>query len=778
MAHAANSYTLTLPSTYVEGKVTRRENIATIDGVSYYSNYPGKNSVRVESGKTVELSCYVKSGWIFEGWTVEPEGQVDIPNLCDTTFQMPESDLSITSTGRELVPNVSISQDGVLTCNAEAGHTLQVTVRQKTGTVSGPLFSSEQISAEDNTYTYNLKNAMDQYVQQKGALPEDNYPLFLSYNKGEVQQGYIENAAKYHYKGSLQKLTTPTNLRWDGFVGKWDSVENAANYTVGITESAPGSQVFLKSFTVTSPEIDLLALDKIQLKPGAAYFFSVMANPAEDDTEYVQSDSSQSPYSEEFQFISKIETIDKALEFGSIVEKDATPTGKALKVINSGTKALQLNMPTSQNYVITYMGTPDTQGKIALAPRKTAEFTVQPKDGLAVGIYNETLTISGSDGAKATVTLTFSVSKNDESGSGGSGSSGGGSSGGSGSGGGSGGKTPTTPTEPVKPAEPTQTGSATSTDFSDSTSTKGNETTTNVDKASGDKLVNSAVDNKSTEIIINTVTKNESASSGVKSSEVNLPAETLKDIAEKTDADITLKTDVGEIKLDNKAIQAIAEQAEGTGTGNEEPPTVSITAEKVKESAKEVRYELKVTTSNGKNISSFKGGKVSVTVNVPKSLKNKKIVCIYVDANGHYHKVEGKQNADGTYTFRTGHFSSYAVMEEAAADTAIAKQKSAVKKLNLKLGSKLVKTKDGKKGIRLNWSTASKIKLDGVQIFCSVKKNSGYGKKAFYTSTSSKYTNTAVKKGKRYYYKVRGYVTIDGEKVYTAYSNKAWRTVK
>ena len=185
-----------------------------------------------------------------------------------------------------------------------------------------------------------------------------------------------------------------------------------------------------------------------------------------------------------------------------------------------------------------------------------------------------------------------------------------------------------------------------------------------------------------------------------------------------------------------------------------------------------------MTTSNGKNISSFKGGKISVTVNVPKSLKNKKIVCIYVDANGHYHKVEGKQNADGTYTFRTGHFSSYAVMEEAAADTAIAKQKSAVKKLNLKLGSKLVKTKDGKKGIRLNWSTASKIKLDGVQIFCSVKKNSGYGKKAFYTSTSSKYTNTAVKKGKRYYYKVRGYVTIDGEKVYTAYSNKAWRTVK
>ena len=164
-AYAARSYTLTLPSTYVEGKVTRRQNIATIDGVSYYSN-SGKNSVSVESGKTVELSCFANSKWIFEGWIVEPEGQVDIPNLCDTTFQMPESDLSITSTGRELVPNVSVSSEGVLTCNAEEGHTLQVTIRQKKEGWSGPLFSSEQISAEDNEYTYDIKTAMDQYVKQ------------------------------------------------------------------------------------------------------------------------------------------------------------------------------------------------------------------------------------------------------------------------------------------------------------------------------------------------------------------------------------------------------------------------------------------------------------------------------------------------------------------------------------------------------------------------------------------------------------------------------------
>ena len=59
-----------------------------------------------------------------------------------------------------------------------------------------------------------------------------------------------------------------------------------------------------------------------------------------------------------------------------------------------------------------------------------------------------------------------------------------------------------------------------------------------------------------------------------------------------------------------------------------------------------------------------------------------------------------------------------------------------------------------------------------------MKKKSGYGKKPIYTQKSDKYTNTSVKSGKKYYYKARGYVTIDGEKLYTSYSGKASRTVK
>lgn len=338
-----------------------------------------------------------------------------------------------------------------------------------------------------------------------------------------------------------------------------------------------------------------------------------------------------------------------------------------------------------------------------------------------------------------------------------------------------GGGLPVAPTE--KPAtDPTQSGNTTTTDMSGSTESKGGQTTTTVDKQVADKLVETAVANKSEEIVISTVTKNQSVASSIKSSEVALPAETLQTIADKTNANIVIKTDVAEVKLDNKAAEAVASQAQAGTAGKNE--TVSIVAEKVKEEAKEVRFELKVVTSSGEVISDFNGGNVSVTVNVPKSLSNKNIVCVYIDENGYMHKMDGRLNSDGTYSFTTGHFSTYAIMSEEEVDAAIKEQKAAVKSIKLRLRSQLVKTKSGKKAIKLTWTNPSDIEFEGVEIYRSLKKNTGYGKKPIYISKSGKYINTAVKSGKKYYYRVRAFVTIDGEKVYTEYSGKAYRTVK
>ena len=98
--------------------------------------------------------------------------------------------------------------------------------------------------------------------------------------------------------------------------------------------------------------------------------------------------------------------------------------------------------------------------------------------------------------------------------------------------------------------------------------------------------------------------------------------------------------------------------------------------------------------------------------------------------------------------------------------------------------SKLVTLKNGKKGIRITWSdrNGAEMNFDGVEIYRSTKKNR-FGKKPFYATKGGKsagyYINSkSLKSGVTYYYKVRGYVLIDGQKHYTDLSIKAIRTVK
>ena len=92
--------------------------------------------------------------------------------------------------------------------------------------------------------------------------------------------------------------------------------------------------------------------------------------------------------------------------------------------------------------------------------------------------------------------------------------------------------------------------------------------------------------------------------------------------------------------------------------------------------------------------------------------------------------------------------------------------------------SKMVTLKSGKRAVKVTWYTTKDVKFDGVEIYRSTKRYSGYGKKPFFRTTKDAYYNTAIKKGTKYYYKVRGYILVDGQKVYTDYSTKAWRTVR
>lgn len=88
---------------------------------------------------------------------------------------------------------------------------------------------------------------------------------------------------------------------------------------------------------------------------------------------------------------------------------------------------------------------------------------------------------------------------------------------------------------------------------------------------------------------------------------------------------------------------------------------------------------------------------------------------------------------------------------------------------------------NGKSWIRIEWSTVGDdAAVDGYEIYKSTKKNSGY-KHAFTTKNPENkwYKNTAgLKKGTMYYYKVRAFVEVDGQKYYSDWSNKAYRKAK
>ena len=335
--------------------------------------------------------------------------------------------------------------------------------------------------------------------------------------------------------------------------------------------------------------------------------------------------------------------------------------------------------------------------------------------------------------------------------------------------------TPTAPSDNVTNSGASGTDNATTTaDININVSADGTADAV-VDQTTADKIIDKATSNQSTEVVIDATT----AAGKAESTTITVPTETVQQIVEKLDADVTVKTDAAEMTLDQTAINAIASQAAGSN--------LKIIVEKTKDETTQMHFELKVV-SNGVVIGDFKGGNVKVTVKLNealKSLSEKNLVCVYIDDAGKYTKIGGVKNSDGTYTFTTTHFSSYAIMAEDEADKIISDQNEAlieaVKSFKLVARSANAKAPSGKKAIKVTWfaKDGSELNFDGYEIYRSTKKNSGYGTKPIYKTTKSlQYFNTSAKKGTRYYYKVRGYKMIGGEKVYTPYSLKAIRTAK
>ena len=92
-----------------------------------------------------------------------------------------------------------------------------------------------------------------------------------------------------------------------------------------------------------------------------------------------------------------------ALDFGSITEGEAQPAAQVVTVKNTGNQTVMLEQPTAENFEIGALSAKE------LKPNAIATFTIQPKDKLPRGSYSEQITISGNDGASATLTASFTV---------------------------------------------------------------------------------------------------------------------------------------------------------------------------------------------------------------------------------------------------------------------------------------------------------------------------------------------------------------------------------
>ena len=305
------------------------------------------------------------------------------------------------------------------------------------------------------------------------------------------------------------------------------------------------------------------------------------------------------------------------------------------------------------------------------------------------------------------------------------------------------------------------------------------KTTASVSKDLGDKLLDQAVSNKSDTIEI-TVKSNEtnnngsgagaSAADSVKATEVELPKATVNAIAKDTNADLVIKTDNGEVVLDNKTLETIAGAAKGD--------TVTIVVgenTRLKETQKQAE---KIVGKNGtlfdlvakigeKHLHQFEGGKAYVALPMPDKLKGKDILVIYIDDNGLCkilnHSVV-KIGAEYYIRFTTPHFSTFAVVDKDEAEGLIKEQNAAhVKELMQSAKFKVTTTQTSKKSVKVQVAVkSSKTMISDIkslgytvkyQFYRSTKKDAGY--KLLKTSSKNSFISTKGTKGRKYYYKAR-----------------------
>jgi len=102
---------------------------------------------------------------------------------------------------------------------------------------------------------------------------------------------------------------------------------------------------------------------------------------------------------------------------------------------------------------------------------------------------------------------------------------------------------------------------------------------------------------------------------------------------------------------------------------------------------------------------------------------------------------------------------------------------SSVKSITVKPAAPVIKTKTGKRKIKVSWKKVSGAK--GYVVYRATKKAGKYKKiKTIKKSSARSWTNKGLKKGKKYFYKVRAYTKVKKKTVRSNYSNISYKKAK
>ena len=279
------------------------------------------------------------------------------------------------------------------------------------------------------------------------------------------------------------------------------------------------------------------------------------------------------------------------------------------------------------------------------------------------------------------------------------------------------------------------------------------------------EILKQAAEKKSAEIILEV---SKADSKGADSVQLSLDVTFVKNVADKTDADLTVNTENGKVTLDQETIKTVLAEAKGA-TITLEVTKVSKPTEVQKKAAGANGHLLKLTIKSGDRvISDFNKGKVKVVAEIVSKLLDKKVAAIHIADDGKIEQLAGKVLTIGSkkyYKFTTPHFSTFALVDADELGLDVAEEPTVdAKALAAKLTPVARSAKTAKKNVKVTTSLdkqdkaiIQELKDAGYTVkyrfYRSTKKAAGY--KAAVTKKTSTYTNTSGKKGTKYYYKVQ-----------------------